>query len=578
VGGLSEPLTFLISTMKRLVVAGLSVLVANAVVDDRQYSRGGGGFLSTTNSSADPDPDEEARDAFVKKCTVTVSVRDKRHLPVDAVESFCQETNAVVECRNNFVGRLKDTHGDGTVALQSYCLAVYNWFQKKYGMFCPDQCNKLQCKSTCAWLKADQQLKDTNHELSSADTKSESNRVALKEQSTKVKEMTENCVQFNRTADQAAVEVERAQSQKVDAQTAVTEEQGKMTAAKEKTVNIADALKNVQSDLANKSDTLLELKRTTEMAEVNYTAMTKELDSIKEKVDKRTEKISNLKAEADAGDVDKVKLEEATAKEQTKADEAGSATAAQRDVVQTKTDDLQRAKDKLEASSAAGDPADAIANYESLVKKQDEEFKAESIKLEELEHAQKTLENAVGYAKQEIATYESNVEKLRLKIQDIQAEVDSIDAERTTKQAAADTFKANSLEHRKTVAANLEQAIADTKKQEDKANKTLTFTTESEKEQAEYLAGAQKEFDASSDKFHEKSEALGLAESVKKTKNEELVENLVLEKKMTEAYQAEFGDLEDSMGEYKTAIEAHRKAMPEIVKQHGLGLLQQLIH
>merc|ERR1719409_2038828 len=108
--------------------------------------------------------DQDATRDFVRRCTVVVTVSDDKFLPVEPLDRFCQTTDAAMECRLKVGERLKRTHarqGD----MGRFCAAVYDWFQEKYGNKCPNQCRKLQCRSTCMWLDAKRNLNTENEQI-----------------------------------------------------------------------------------------------------------------------------------------------------------------------------------------------------------------------------------------------------------------------------------------------------------------------------------------------------------------------------------------------------------------------------
>merc|ERR1719498_658945 len=90
------------------------------------------------------------------KCRVTFETQNPELLPVDVVDNFCAQTPHVVECRQAVVDSLRASAFTGTGDLGPWCSQTYEWFQKKYGDLCPEQCGPggpAQCASTCEWLQ-----------------------------------------------------------------------------------------------------------------------------------------------------------------------------------------------------------------------------------------------------------------------------------------------------------------------------------------------------------------------------------------------------------------------------------------
>lgn len=114
-------------------------------------------FLSRTSMPHFADEEAAARQNFVMKCTVAMSTRGPKLLPWQQVDHVCSMTDLVFECKTDLTDRFKRNNRDGGTMFD-VCSAAYTWFEEKYGTYCPFQCEKLQCRPTCAWLKEKKRL------------------------------------------------------------------------------------------------------------------------------------------------------------------------------------------------------------------------------------------------------------------------------------------------------------------------------------------------------------------------------------------------------------------------------------
>lgn len=135
---------------------------------EASHLRGHNTSLGATNTSLPLyayDEIEVAEKAkFVQSCFEIVNMADPNLLPMRAMREFCDGTNAVVECRLKLETGLKAAHGSSD-SLRHFCDDAWDWAASKYGSQCETQCSKLQCKATCLWIKKKRDLERSRSDL-----------------------------------------------------------------------------------------------------------------------------------------------------------------------------------------------------------------------------------------------------------------------------------------------------------------------------------------------------------------------------------------------------------------------------
>merc|ERR1711972_810584 len=91
-----------------------------------------------------------------------------------------------------------------------FCMAVYDWFQSKYGMKCPNQCRKLQCKSSCLWLEAKKDSNEEGRQIKEEMVKAEQELKYIKELGKKIKAKKSEEAKINFTISMIKVKIGRA--------------------------------------------------------------------------------------------------------------------------------------------------------------------------------------------------------------------------------------------------------------------------------------------------------------------------------------------------------------------------------
>jgi len=235
--------------------------------------------------------DDKSRDEFVRKCTIVTTVSHKRMLPSSAVEAICRSTDQVVQCKMDLGNRMQLLHERGR-SMTTFCSEAWDWFLDKYGQKCPNQCRKMQCRSTCAWLEANEDLKregaDINERLSKV---SGHERAELTKVLKEADEAQKAAVTQTRARDQQKVVSDRAAKADSEASEA-------LNAQTKRAAEMAKKLKQLEEDkLRYKAEVRADIKifsewkRKYEKQSVQATLSANRVKELKEKIEPLTFKI-----------------------------------------------------------------------------------------------------------------------------------------------------------------------------------------------------------------------------------------------------------------------------------------------
>lgn len=240
--------------------------------------------------------DNEAQADFVRRCQVVVTVSDDKFLPLQPLDRFCQTTDAAVECKLAVGQRLKETHArDGDMG--KFCGAVYDWFQGKYGMKCPQQCRKLQCKSTCMWLDAKKKLNKDNEGIKVDMLSAENLLKDIKAVSKNAQEKAAELKKSNFTVKMIGVKIQRAQKDLAEKQQSVKDAQAKKAKVDQAADKLEKTIEATEDQLVKREDSIMKQKFAIDKAKLTLENMERSSarDTDRAKEDREEEK--SLKAE-----------------------------------------------------------------------------------------------------------------------------------------------------------------------------------------------------------------------------------------------------------------------------------------
>lgn len=218
--------------------------------------------------------DIEAQEDFVRRCEVVVTVSDSKFLPVNPLDKFCRTTDAVMECRLKVGQRLKETHArEGDMG--KFCSAVYDWFQGKYGMKCPSQCKKLQCKSTCMWLDAKRNLNKENMQIKDEMFAAEGALKNIKAMGQKIHEKLQAEKKGNFSIKMFNVKLGRAKASLTEAKTGQNSSSTKMNKVNAAYTKLENTIEATKVNIMQQDDALMKQKFAIDKAKLKYEAMTR---------------------------------------------------------------------------------------------------------------------------------------------------------------------------------------------------------------------------------------------------------------------------------------------------------------
>jgi len=506
-----------------------------------------------------------------------MTVRNRGMLPTEALDKFCSETNAVVECRLKLTARLVEDHEQGR-NMQGFCGAAYEWFQKKYGMFCPQQCDKKQCKTTCNWLSRKKAHTELDKTLSGELTDAGETKESLDSQSTKMRALEAHVVEVKDKLKQAETDMTAAVKVKEDTTKAAKTEASKLSELETQLLTKQSELKDGEKALTTEQDKVQEAQYKIDLDMIEYKRLEDLAKGTDDDIKERGEQFAAEEEEVKKGEKEVLAL---TEKADAKAGETGKAKAvadAQRATVQAAADKLQRAKDTLTAAKNDAAEELVIKNFKAAVEELTDRFNKVNDELFEKENVQRKLETKVKHAKQEIATYEADVEKLKKQAEATKKQITAMEQQKKDQEKTADDY---------TSTGDLKKS-RDAKQAADKdleeAQKSLT-QAETNVQMAQMAVDEQRKRKGSeygrsenADKMYNAAETL-MANSKEdlRLKGEELKEGLWDEEQLTTAYKAATKDLDARVDAHKVEGKSLKKGKPEIVVQHGLGLFQSML-
>lgn len=543
--------------------------------------------------------DMEAEEDFRRKCQTVVTVSDDKFLPVKPLDRFCQTTDAAMECRLKVGERLKETHArDGDMG--KFCLAVYGWFQTKYGSKCPEQCRKLQCKSTCMWLDTKKKLDEDNKDLKAGMEEAKESLKKVKEAEKTVEGKKEEQKKQEFAIKMLNTNIERAaQDQKekkdfVDTTSKRSKKFDKQVDDTQKKIDVAEASMINQEDANQKLKFAID-KAKGKLENIERNAV-RDMERAKE--DRDEEKSLNAEAGRLSKEIDDLKNEE-DGLTQTLNDDKRE-RAAQKENWNKRVTKLQTAMNSL--AEYAKDSEKPVTNKYEMPQKFEAEYKR---RLDAVEYKSSTevgdfkelMTNQYNRAKDE----ENVLNEIDNKVTDTEQEISEVKAENarlTAKKVKADKSaksakdKADALEKRgqdgMTTANTIkeEQVVkptAELNKGKDKYaalkagklkdEKTLTFVDDAAKQESAKLKVAQNDL-LSAEQHHEdlkaqKKEAEGKLKDIEREKKE--AEEALKAMKMGVAKDEK--SLTGRIKVYKAAMKDLNKHKPEIVRQHGCAIL-----
>jgi len=538
------------------------------------------GNASAATSAADPDA--EARELFVRKCVVAVSVTPRALLPVAVAERFCDSTDAIVECKLQLARRMEEVHeqnGD----MSMFCVSAYEWFQKKYGMHCPKQCHKLQCVSTCNWLKELHNLEEVGDELDVELKKVSDDNTDLESRQLALKEQTRDVLERNRTVAQKLVDVDRAKTTAQGSEKALAEAQNHSDHAASALASRDDIMKQKRQNMSDTEAKLTALRFKIDKANVGKEGQQNEVERLETNRAEIQSKVDDAEKKLKAGQ-DEVKVLQKMADEDTwKAGnlshiiEGGNKSTAsfQKDYEKAKAhlaDMVAKAK-AANAANKSGVPDEVIEEQKDLVKQTKGRVVSSSLKTKKVMHRHHKIQRTIDLAMKKIDALKDTIANITQSADAQRQAAQSVTAE-ITKQTQLVNQSAADIKSMDDEAVGLDGIVQEIKK----ALKTQGADNEAEMEVKDErhaaLEKANKESKAATDEvrlaessLEAASKALAESEAQRKAQEAKVASSKA-------AWSKENAGLLTKVAGHKDAMQKLERRKPEIVKQHSLALWQ----
>lgn len=522
------------------------------------------------------DPDVQARDKFVRECTVALCVDNAYLRPVQVLKNFCKETDAVVECRLK-IPMVLEGYYKKRGPIPKLCQDAYLWFQKTYGMNCPRQCDKLMCKNTCKWLGIKSDLDKTEAEL---DAESD----ALREEMKTLQAKRDNVTSLKAELDKCIFQQGQGEVKVDRALKAVKEEEDALEVAggkHEKASDIVDAqdakVDGMNSALINLEEDLQELTQKKDMTAVELEGLEKEAERLQGVVDGKEEKLADANSQVVRYTKEKGQAESDVKEAGLSADKEKEKMDAQQADVTKWEKALAKAKDELAKVKSGEDPEQTLDATEDLVKQQRERLEAARDTMTAYEREFKKYETAGRLAGRKVDATSAKLSEAQAESQKLGSEVATANATFAKGAAAADAKKKVLEGLTKDVQVKTEE-VAEMKKSLATAATTLEFAKESEADASAALKAAQGSKEAAEAGLGVAKQLLGDLEAECKGSNSTFTAADAELKAMDATTGAAAKALEGKVASNRAAILDHHKMKPEIVRQHGASVWKRSGH
>lgn len=467
--------------------------------------------------------------------------------------------------------------------MQGFCGAAYEWFQAKYGMFCPGQCDKYQCRSTCAWLKEQGEHKDEEKSIAGAMSMSDATKSELEALGKQVATLKEEELKLKRGLEQAGVVVGRAQKVVDEANKDVDGQSARMRDFEQKRDTREAEEKKAATTLSDTKEALETLEFKLQEKGLDLKRMETEAERLTKKKAKYEGKLSKLDEEVQKGEDDKRALIAMKDDEAEKAVEAATAVEEQKAVVQEADNKITDAEkqfkvDKLLVKTfGEGGPGEGSPEFKKMVKELELRKKEQEDKLYELERVQRKMQQAVDLAQKEIDNFEADLAKVRNERNAMRTQVDDIEKEAAAKAKEAAKFEEGPIGQGMKQAKQMEEDITAMEKTLETAKITTKFANQAVDDQKATLDKAKSKAMEAKEMLEVSQASEDDAEEALKAKGEEIKGKEEEEATLKGAHDSHLEKLNGRIAENKKEGRRLDRTQPEIVRQHGLGLLSLLI-
>lgn len=529
------------------------------------------GHMSGIHNASKLSPDEAAEDTFVRKCTVSLSAVDKSMMPINALERICDETDAVKECQLAVVHEAKFAQSSGA-SIQQLCRITYGWFQKKYGMYCPLQCLKFQCQSTCRWLDQKkgldaegEMLKDKLEGVKKDEADVKRAEESLRASQEEMMSLTDSIAHYN-------VVVNRSKAAYAEAQANFGFQQSRLMTFDGEVSKYEAAVANISESLRVEQATLQAEKMTIDIWKLKQSSAARALESAKKKLEKESAELAAEKEKAQKEQDNIGELLKKIATAYAKITELKSSLQLKAQALTKATSKKEAAEKKLANAVASKELPEVIMNYERNLDEMKLRLKEAQLQHDKVARELEKESLDLGFLLREKSTLETDLATTQAEGNGTLQEVKQLNATLTNLSASADAV-AEELGKRSANASSIALAIGQKQKELKKMELTLHLTRQAQAQQSLAVKEAKKKEDTASMK-------LALAEGTLTSARERLM--TVVES--SQAFEASAKGLRSQWnGIFANAtqkVEEHAKLQkelatktPAIIVQHGLAFI-----
>jgi chromosome segregation protein len=515
-----------------------------------------------------------AQEDFVRRCTVAMSVRTVDMLPLKALEEFCSTTSHVYECRQKVEFRLKEVFESGG-SMSDYCLSAYEWFQGKYGMNCPAQCDKLQCKATCSWLKEKGQIEARTKELEAMKLEVDSTLSKLKEAKDKAVEANRTAKEKNFTVSQAELWVSRATEDSDDANK-------KQKAAEAKVANLtkkSDSLKatkvSMQKNITASEDSLDQLKQEIDMGALKHTGMMERVQKLKDTVSGQDATIKGYEEDVALKAKMVETLEGQTSEDEKKLEAVEAEVETQNATVLKWVEAVATAREHVKKAREDEEPQATIDDFEDLEEQQRDRRDKAMDELAALVRKRNEVKQTIAHSGSQATSLLAEIAKLQGKISDTEAKMANTTATLQAKETEASQLEGTVAQQKARAASWQDELEAD----EDTLGQ-VSRTIEATAKDLEYYGDKFKKASDAAEKAEGmldlRKDGLGKAKAELEKSSTALAEADEKESALQAEYDTSKAKLDEGVAENKEALRMLDRRKPEIATEHDLGLLSVL--
>lgn len=520
-----------------------------------------------------PYDEAPAREAFVKQCAEVVRAETDETLPVDALESFCETTDAVVECRMRVVQGLKDAHRQGH-GLEAFCAEAYAWFQTKYGGYCPAQCHKIQCRSTCRWLDDKKKLETQKSEAQGELKKSKGLKKQLGTAEKALAATEKEALELKHTLTITETQVARAAALRQEREQVWSAVKEEAAVAKSKADQRQDELEQVEANITSDEDILDRLRKRIDSDVISHESKLDEVKRAEVSLEKSQEGLGKQREKADGLQKELRAAAGEAAKRSSAMQALEGEVASQRAVVEEHSAAVRDAESKLRAEGD-GAAAKVKETLEVLVNEQTSRLKEAAEKLSEIEQRRVLLEADITNANTAANGLKEDLSGIKRQSASEKKKADKLSDELEASKSEARTMAA-ALASRRQEATVRDKKLAKLEKRRVKAQKTLQFAGQAAQEQVQKLNVAKEAIDQAA-AMHDIVQGVSARLLAKLEETAKEVHKMAHEEaQLSSKY-------ENMSGAAVRQLEAIRKASnqldvrkPDTVRQHDLGLFRLL--